>query len=327
MSSKKKAEPGKEKEKEAEKKKDKKDKTEKDKKDDVKDAKSSGNGKKGEKHTEPQKKKDDKKDKASKKDDKKDKDGKKKEEEKKGEGFSQAGGHAGAFLKVTEGRIMKKVSKNEFGFYSEILKNFPQVKPYLPGFYGTEARDGNNYVVLEDLTSPYKRPCILDVKIGLTSVGEDADPQKAEAMKKKDMATTTHTLGIRITAMKVYKKKTGEFTSYGKPWGKKVTQETMVDSLKEYFDNGEKLRVDLLPFYLEKLLEIQKHFHEQRHLRFYSSSLLFLYDGDSEGPNAPKPNIKMIDFAHVHEIKDKGRDEGYITGLKNLIDHLHKLKP
>jgi len=247
-----------------------------------------------------------------------------KEEEKKGD-FSQAGGHAGAFVKAAEGRIMKKVAMNEFMFYGELLKKYPQVKPHLPGFFGTEAKDGHTYVVLEDLTSPFKKPCILDVKIGLTSVGEDASPEKAEAMKKKDMGTTTHTLGMRITAMKVYKTKSGEFTSYGKPWGKKVTQETMSSSLKEFFDNGEKIRTDLIPFYLERLKELQKWFHDQRLLRFYSSSLLFLYDGEGEPNKPPKANIKMIDFAHVHEIKDKGRDEGYITGLNNLIEHLQKL--
>jgi hypothetical protein len=264
------------------------------------------------------KKKDSKEEKSAKKGEEK------KGEEKKGD-FSQAGGHAGAFLKAAEGRIMKKVAKNEFIFYSDTLKKFPQCKPYLPGFFGTEARDGNNYIVLEDLTSPYKKPCILDVKIGLTSVGEDATPEKAEAMKKKDMGTTTHTLGIRITAMKVYKKKTGEFTSYGKPWGKKVTADTMLVSLKEFFDNGDKIRTDLIPFYLEKLKEVQKWFSDQKLLRFYSSSLLFLYDGEDDSHKPVKANVKMIDFAHVHEIKDKGRDEGYITGLKNLIEYLQKL--
>jgi hypothetical protein len=38
-----------------------------------------------------------------------------------------------------------------------------------------------------------------------------------------------------------------------------------------------------------------------------------------------KAVLKMIDFAHVSEIKDGGRDEGYIFGLKNLIKFLEDI--
>jgi len=237
--------------------------------------------------------------------------------------FAQAGGHADAFVQVAAGKIMKKVSKNEFTFYGTTLQKHPTVKPFVPQYFGTEAKDGNNYVVMQDLTSSFKKPCILDVKIGLTSVGEDATPEKKEAMLKKDMETTTHTLGIRITAMKVFRTNKGEFVSFGKPWGKKVTKENMQQSLKEFFDNGQNIRHDLIPVYLSKLKPLLEYFNSQKELRFYSSSLLFLYDGMDN--SADKAEVKMIDFAHVHEIKDGGKDNGYITGLKNLIGYLEKI--
>jgi len=56
--------------------------------------------------------------------------------------------------------------------------------------------------------------------------------------------------------------------------------------------------------------------------RFYSSSLLFVYDGSTE---VFKADVRMIDFAHVSEIKDNGVDEGYVKGLKKLIECLRKL--
>jgi len=34
----------------------------------------------------------------------------------------------------------------------------------------------------------------------------------------------------------------------------------------------------------------------------------------------------MIDFAHVHPIKDGGFDEGYLFGLKSLIKQLNIVK-
>lgn len=60
--------------------------------------------------------------------------------------------------------------------------------------------------------------------------------------------------------------------------------------------------------------------------RFYSSSLLFIYDGKQDPDSQPEVRLKMIDFAHVHPIQDNRKDEGYIFGLKNLIEQLEKVK-
>jgi len=249
------------------------------------------------------------------------------EEPKKEEEFSnQAGGHQGAFLKGGEGQIMKRVGNNEFTFYKTTLHDYPSLKPFAPGYFGTQEKDDNKYIVIEDLTQYYVKPCILDVKIGTSSVGEDASPEKKASMEKKDKGTTTVSMGMRITAMKVYQAKTGNFVTYDKPWGKKVTPETMAESLKVFFDNGEEIRKDLIDGFLELLEKIQDWMKDQTDLRFYSSSLLFLYDGKKEDGKPSKVDIKMIDFAHVHEITDNGKDEGYIFGLKNLIETLELIK-
>jgi len=219
----------------------------------------------------------------------------------------------------------KKVGNNEFTFYKTTLHDYPTIKPFAPGYFGTQEKDGNKYIVIEDLTQYYTKACILDVKIGTSSVGEDASPEKKASMQKKDNGTTTVSMGMRITAMKVYQAKTGDFSTYDKPWGKKVTPETMTDSLKVFFDNGEEIRKELIEGFLELLVKIQNWINNQSDLRFYSSSLLFLYDGKKE-QGKPKVDIKMIDFAHVHKITDNGKDDGYIFGLKNLIETLEKIK-
>jgi hypothetical protein len=58
-------------------------------------------------------------------------------------------------------------------------------------------------VVLEDLTHVYKKPCIMDIKIGTQSFGEDATLEKRNNMQKKDEKTTTVSLGFRLTALNV----------------------------------------------------------------------------------------------------------------------------
>jgi len=236
----------------------------------------------------------------------------------------QAGGHQGAFQGAGEGKISKKVGNNEFVFYTQTLQHHPDVKQFAPSFFGAQEKDGNKHVVLADLTAGFNKPCILDVKIGTSSVGEDASPEKKASMEAKDRGTTTHSLGIRITAMKVYQTEKNDYVSLGKSWGKKVTPETMLESLSQFFNNGSRLRTELIPLYLEKIRDVQQWINDQTQLRFYSSSLLFIYDGEES--DDPKIELKMIDFAHVHPIQDGGKDDGYIFGIQNLIDHLEKLQ-
>jgi 1D-myo-inositol-tetrakisphosphate 5-kinase/inositol-polyphosphate multikinase len=60
-----------------------------------------------------------------------------------------------------------------------------------------------DYLVMEDLTASYQKPSILDIKMGTTSVGEDASPEKKAAMRAKDESTTTVSIGIRVSGFKV----------------------------------------------------------------------------------------------------------------------------
>jgi hypothetical protein len=56
---------------------------------------------------------------------------------------------------------------------------------------------------MEDVTFGFQNPSIIDIKMGTSSVGEDATPQKRKEMEEKDLSTTTVTLGIRIVGGRV----------------------------------------------------------------------------------------------------------------------------
>jgi len=238
--------------------------------------------------------------------------------------FIQTGGHVGAFSKLDGGKIMKKVGKNEFHFYSEQLPKYQRVHPFVPTFFGTDIKEDNHYIIIEDLTRHFKTPCILDIKMGTSSVGEDASPEKKAAMEKKDFGTTTHTLGLRITAMKVYSHELNDYESYGKDFGKKVTDATFLDTLKIFFHGRKEISKDLVEAFHERLRAVHDWISDQNELRLYSSSILFIYDGHRESDM--KVEMKLIDFAHVHEITDGGKDEGYIKGMNNLVQFMEQLK-
>lgn len=57
---------------------------------------------------------------------------------------------------------------------------------------------------MEDLTYGYNKPCVMDVKMGSCTVGDDANIFKELYMVNKDKNTTSFELGCRIVAYRVW---------------------------------------------------------------------------------------------------------------------------
>jgi len=149
--------------------------------------------------------------------------------------------------------------------------------------------------------------------------------KKKLLMSQKDAKTTTHSLGFRITALNV-QTKDGKLIKRRKDWGKGIKPETMQTSLAEFFTQAKTPSKVLIEAFLKKLREISKWFELQSKLRFYSSSLLFLFDAE-DTQSDPNVDIRLIDFAHVSAIsEEQGRDSEYQFGLQNLIRHLEALR-
>lgn len=61
------------------------------------------------------------------------------------------------------------------------------------------------YILLENLASKFKRPSILDLKIGTRGYGDDVTEEKRLAHLAKAKLSTAGTLGVRIGGMQVSK--------------------------------------------------------------------------------------------------------------------------
>lgn len=59
------------------------------------------------------------------------------------------------------------------------------------------------YLCLEDLTYPFRIPCICDVKIGTRQHGDDAAPDKKLRHTAKCENTTSKPLGVRLCGQMV----------------------------------------------------------------------------------------------------------------------------
>ncbi|RIA86563.1 hypothetical protein C1645_779421 [Glomus cerebriforme] len=60
-------------------------------------------------------------------------------------------------------------------------------------------------ICIENLLYKFKKPCIMDLKLGTQLWGEDADEAKRQRMTKRAKETTSGSLGIRLTAYQVNK--------------------------------------------------------------------------------------------------------------------------
>lgn len=241
----------------------------------------------------------------------------------------QAAGHANTIFKSAErpGVVLKPVDAREQQFYEEASQDALLV-PFLPRYDGALLIDQRTVLLLEDVTFGYEQACVMDVKIGYCTAGENASDAKRAAMRKKDLGTTTCTLGLRICGMQVYDSSGASLISHGKPWGKALTDSTFGAGLAEFFvtannDGGGALaRLDGV---LAQLRPLHAYMAAQRQRRFYSSSLLFAYDATSA---AAPPRVRMIDMAHVFAYRDDDDvgDNGYAEALSRLIALLEALK-
>ena len=144
--------------------------------------------------------------------------------------------------------------------------------------------------------------------------------------------------------------------------GRKLDADGFHSALRQFLFNGRRHRTDLIPDIVRMLEQLRTVVSEQDSYRFFSSSLLMVYEGDDdetspdEGhvdiwPNGLHPSpcslehspedlttarkrvdIRMIDFAHTtHQgfvndpVRYQGPDKGYILGLSTLIDAFNRM--
>ncbi|KAI0847520.1 inositol polyphosphate multikinase [Daldinia vernicosa] len=147
-------------------------------------------------------------------------------------------------------------------------------------------------VVLENASYGYKKPNIMDAKLGIRLWADDAPLEKKERFNKIAEETTHKRFGFRVAGMRVYKGSTDEseldeegFKIYDKDWGRlTVNDGNIVDSFKKYIFNeaagiDQDLGKIIAGLFAQDLRRVQEVL-EKEETRMYSSSLLFVFEGD-----------------------------------------------
>ena len=137
------------------------------------------------------------------------------------------------------------------------------------------------FLLMEDLTGRLRSPCVLDLKMGTRQYGLDATDAKKKSQTKKCDKTTSRTHGVRICGMQVYDCEKRGYIFQDKYYGRKILPDEFSKSLGRFFYDGKRTLVHHIPLILEKLYRLARIIHQLKRYRFYASSLLFIYDGDS----------------------------------------------
>lgn len=242
------------------------------------------------------------------------------------------------FVMEYERRILEseKVLENQF----EMLR---RLNEFLPNYFGVlylkqphisendnarvdfDTKPDSHYLVLEDVTSEFLKPCTIDIKIGAQSYepGATEEKQKREIEKYPPQSK----FGFRIVGMRIFDpshkdaSKDG-FVLFSKDFGRSlITRESVKGAFKLFFSKTKTLSSTLY-----QLHRIKQWFKENDSLHFYASSLLITYDAAFGGEGDTSQDIskvKMIDFSHV--VHQTGVDEGYVLGLETIITILKEI--
>lgn len=150
-------------------------------------------------------------------------------------------------------------------------------------------------VVLENVAAGFKKPNILDVKLGARLWADDAPIAKRVKLDKVAEETTSKPLGLRIAGMKTYQGKVsnGEgnithdgYRLYDKMYGRSFSADTIAQGFEEYFQltRGVKAKGVIrktIKRFIEDLRAMESVI-KMEESRMYSASLLFVYEGDPQ---------------------------------------------
>lgn len=202
---------------------------------------------------------------------------------------------------------------------------------------GGKKLDTGLSIVLENIAAGFRRPNVLDVKLGARLWADDAPPAKRNKLDAVAKETTSSSLGYRIAGMKVWTGKNGDtdegsltdpyatkhegkegakgeviekdgYRRYDKWYGRSFTEQTVKQGFETFLAGAMAGKVDRSKMIAQRLVEELQNVQQllgSEESRMYSSSVLIIYEGDPEAMEHALEEEKKIP-----DPRDQDGDEG-----------------
>ncbi|OCL12114.1 SAICAR synthase-like protein [Glonium stellatum] len=268
-----------------------------------------------------------------------------------------AAGHEGVLSDPSGEIVVKPCTPAEVAFYESARQSHPDLAAYMPLFMGTlqlsSSQDASTTapssngaapplpptaapleldetrrlhgkklqtdqcIVLENVAGSFKKPNILDLKLGARLWDDSARPDKRARLDKVAATTTSSPLGFRIAGMRTWQgqgakdptaqdeklkglvtlNEATEYWVYNKIYGRTFNEQNVIQGFTNYIlppkfgprrTKAELERAsECLKQFIADVKNIQEIF-ERNETRMVSSSLLLVYEGDAEAFDAAK---------------------------------------
>lgn len=209
-------------------------------------------------------------------------------------------------------------------------------------------------IVLENVAAKFKKPNILDLKLGARLWDDAAKPEKRARLDKVSSETTSGSLGFRIAGMRIWQGKdkvvegldefaasangqilheldeVSNYVNHNKLYGRQFNADNVVEGFKKYLHVpragiGKKQARLVTQLFLEEVKGIQATL-EAIESRMYSASILLVYEGDCEAFKEAQEILSKPgkDIAEDDDEEDDEEDDS-TPGLYavRLIDFAH----
>ncbi|KAI9679340.1 MAG: hypothetical protein M1817_005360 [Caeruleum heppii] len=172
----------------------------------------------------------------------------------------------------------------------------PSDIPAAPGPAKGKKLDTGMSIVLSNSTAGFKRPNVLDVKLGARLWDAGAKEEKRARLDQVSSETTSGSLGFRIAGMKVWRGETSKkgqdgidqqgYKDYGKMYGRAFNADDVLDGFREFFiveEAGVDARLGrvVLGQVLTEVKRIRDVLEAQES-RMIGASILVVYEGAGE---------------------------------------------
>lgn len=238
---------------------------------------------------------------------------------------------------------------------SNVPLNAELSQPHPSAAPGASAQDDTNWapsegrkletdlsIVLENVASGFKRPNVLDVKLGARLWADDALPSKRAKLDTVAKETTSASLGFRIAGMKVWTGVNGEtdeggrtdpyatkyeakegakgeviekdgYRRYDKWYGRSFNESNVHEGFETFLAGARAGSVDRSKLVSRRLADALKRVQqvlESEESRMYSSSVLVVYEGDPEAlEHALEEEKKVAENPPESEEDDDGDED------------------